>query len=376
MSKAASCGATSTSPVIDRVDVHILRVPLKRPYRLAFGDLQAFDTLLVEVTSTDGRSGFGEATLLTGYTHETIDGAWSLARRWADSSVGDSVEALAARTERATEASPFVATAFLTALEMLTASDSLSFAEPVSVPLLALLNSIEEDAIAEEFESLLDDGYRTIKVKVGLAGLDDLTRVRAIQRVVAGRARIRIDANQAFSADRAVEFLTALEPPDIELFEQPCAADDWNAHAAAVRASPVPLMLDESIFSLVDIDRAADEVLAAFVKVKLVKFCSVASVTGAIKRIRERGMQPVLGNGVACDVGCWIEACVAARHIDNAGEMNGYLKTCVPLLANPPRFEAGAIWLPANYRPALDREAIRDTTVATHSSRRALHRIG
>lgn len=364
------------SPVIERVDVHLLRVPLKRPYRLAFGDLHAFDTLLVEVTSTDGRSGFGEATLLTGYTHETIDGAWDLACRWADSSLRDSVEAFAVRTERASGDSPFVATAFLTALEMLTTSDSLSFAEPVSVPLLALLNSIEEDAIAEEFESLLDDGYRTIKVKVGLADVDDLTRVRAIQRVVAGRARIRIDANQAFTADRAIEFLTALEPQDIELFEQPCAADDWNAHAAAVRASRVPMMLDESIFSLVDIDRAADEGLAAFVKVKLVKFCSVTSVTSAIERIRERGMQPVLGNGVACDIGCWMEACVAARHIDNAGEMNGYLKTRVSLLANPPRFEAGAIWLPANYRPALDREAIRDMTVGTHSARRALHRIG
>jgi IS30 family transposase len=42
-----------------------------------------------------------------------------------------------------------------------------------------------------------------------------------------------------------------------------------------------------------------------------------------------------------------MESCVAAQHIDDAGEMNGYLKPTDHLLANPPRFEGGAMWLPA-----------------------------
>jgi hypothetical protein len=42
-----------------------------------------------------------------------------------------------------------------------------------------------------------------------------------------------------------------------------------------------------------------------------------------------------------------MESCVAAQQIDNAGEMNGYLKPTDHLLANPPRFEGGAMWLPA-----------------------------
>ena len=47
------------------------------------------------------------------------------------------------------------------------------------------------------------------------------------------------------------------------------------------------------------------------------------------------GMTPVLGDGVSLEIGCWAEACVAARAINNAGEMNGFLKTSARLFANP-----------------------------------------
>lgn len=375
MDNPAGLAGAADSARIERLDLHLLRVPLKRPYRLAFGDLLAFDTLLVEVTDVNGRSGFGEATLLPGYSGETVAGAWNLAQLLSEAAHGATVAGFRASVDARSNESTFVATAFSTALEMLASGPALALTEPTRVPLLGLLNAIDEGAIADEFESLLNQGFGTIKVKVGLSGVDDLARVAAIQRVVRGRARIRIDANQAFSADAAIAFLSALDPQDIELFEQPCPADDWEAHAAAARASRVPLMLDESIFTVADIDRAADQGLAAFLKVKLVKFCSVARLERAVLRIRERGLQPVLGNGVACDVGCWMEACVAARHIDNAGEMNGYLKPTRSLLANPPRFEAGAMWLPPDYVPVLDRESVRQSTVATQHVRRELHGV-
>ena len=69
-------------------------------------------------------------------------------------------------------------------------------------------------------------------------------------------------------------------------------------------------------------------------------------------------MTPVLGNGVATDLGCWMESCVAARLIDNAGEMNGFLKTDAPLLSPALEFREGKLRLAAAYRPHLDRDTI------------------
>ena len=222
------------------------------------------------------------------------------------------------------------------------------------MPILGLLHATERGAVREELAALLEGGYRTIKVKVGFGVEDDIRNVRTIQGEAAGRAAIRLDANQGYSADEACRFLDALDPAGIELFEQPCAAGDWAAHAAAVRVARVPMMLDESIYGLADIERAASERQADYVKVKLMKFVSLDALVASIARIRALGMRPVLGNGVANDLGCWMEACVAAESIDNAGEMNGFLKPVGGLLAEPLRFADGQIELPLERRPVMD----------------------
>ena len=268
--------------------MHRLRAPLLRPYRLAFGDLLAFDTLLVEVGDSDGRSGFGEATLLGGYGDEDIDGAWPLARELADRIASGTVAAARAESARLGERAPFTATAFMTALEMLDDCPLLRIAEPARVPLLGLLNADDERTVEAECDGLMAQGYRTLKLKIGLPGSDHLSRVRMAQRAVAGRARIRIDANQAFSGPEAAELLAALDPQDIELFEQPCAAGDWDAHAQAARAAQVPLMLDESIYGMADIERAAAEGAARYIKLKLVKLVALADLEAALAHRRAR----------------------------------------------------------------------------------------
>src|SRR3546814_7765404 len=63
-------------------------------------------------------------------------------------------------------------------------------------------------------------------LKVGWDVGKDLARVRHIQDTVAGRARIRIDANQGFDRDQAVAFVAGLAPDGVELVEQTCAAGE------------------------------------------------------------------------------------------------------------------------------------------------------
>lgn len=343
-----------------------LQVPLVKPYRLSFGPVIAFDTLIVELVDADGRCAWGEATLLTGYTDETIDDAWQLATQLAEELVRCTPAAFAARCVAAGPAAPFTATAFMSASEMLAGSALLRPAGKTRVPILGLLHATERSAVRDEFAALLAGGYHTIKVKVGFDVEDDIRNVATIQTEVGGRAAIRLDANQGYTAAEACRFLAALDPADIELFEQPCAAGDWASHAAAVQVARVPMMLDESIYGIADIERAARERQADVVKVKLMKFVSLEALTQSIARIRDLGMKAVLGNGVANDLGCWMEACVAAACIDNAGEMNGFLKPVGGLFADPLQFVDGHIVLPTGRQPVLDPAALQRFSVGRH----------
>jgi L-alanine-DL-glutamate epimerase-like enolase superfamily enzyme len=186
-----------------------------------------------------------------------------------------------------------------------------------------------------------------------------------VQRAARGRVLIRIDANQGYTAEQAIEVMRGLDPQSIELFEQPCAAGDWDAHLKVARVAEVPLMLDESIYGVEDIEKAAALECCRFVKLKLMKMVTLDALASGLERIRALGMTPVLGNGVACDVGCWLEALVAAAHIDNAGEMNGFLKVEASLLQPALRFENGAIRLDAR-APTLDMEALERFAVDSH----------
>ena len=133
----------------------------------------------------------------------------------------------------------------------------LDVSEPAAIPLLAPLHEHDEAPLAAEIEARLAEGWRTLKVKVGFDVDHDLARVRFIQNEVAGRAVLRLDANQAFSTADAVRFGSSLRPEGIELFEQPCSMDDWSANAEAAAASAVPVMLDE--ISLAEVTRFQPE---------------------------------------------------------------------------------------------------------------------
>jgi L-Ala-D/L-Glu epimerase len=343
---------------LDSIAAYRLQVPLTKPYRLAFGVVERYDTLVVEATDRDGRRGLGEATVLTGYTDETMDDCWRVAQEIARELCGRDMRAARARLEALAATHPFTATAFGTVLEMLEGSPLLRVQESTPVPLVGLLDAHDEAAMASETERLLAAGYRTFKVKVGFDPAGDAARVKIAQIAVRGRAGIRIDANQGYTAEQGITFVRELDPEGIELFEQPCPAGDWDSHLAVARAATVPLMLDESIYGMADIEKAAALKCAAYIKVKLMKLVTLDALAHAVARIRELGMKPVLGNGVACDLGCWLEGLVAARYIDNAGEMNGFLKARSPLLSDPLAFRDGALYLKAGYVPRLDPESL------------------
>ncbi len=349
--------------MIDDIRLSRLAVPLAAPYKLAFGAVTRFDTILVRLT-VQGREGLGEATILNGYTDETIEQVWPRAMALARRLPGLSAAAARNLIDRDLPDAPFTATGFLSAVEMGDNHPVLSVQESVRVPLLFGVNAADPAGIEAEIDAALAQGYGTLKIKVGFAVEADLQRVRLIQRVNRGRATLRIDANQGYSRDEACVFARNLDPESIELLEQPCAAEDWDGLEAVAKVSAIPLMLDESIYHERDIERAAG-IGASFVKLKLMKFGSLGRLEAGLQRIRALGMEPVLGNGVASDLGCWMEACVARRHIRNAGEMNGFLRQRRSL-ANPPmRVSTGAIELQPGWRPRLDPERLREVTIET-----------
>jgi L-alanine-DL-glutamate epimerase-like enolase superfamily enzyme len=234
--------------------------------------------------------------------------------------------------------------------------------DSVRLPLLSPVNGLDLDEIESEIERKLQQGFRTFKVKVGKDAEADMRRLAAIQSAVAGRATLRVDANRGFQKEEAVRFARRIDPCGVELFEQPCAAEDWEANAAVARESTVPVMLDEPICAMEDIERAARMEGVGYVKLKLKRFGGLSRLHAALERARGLGLEPVLGDGLGSEPACWMEACVARSTIDNAGEFNGFLKPSERLFKVPLGFDNGDLLLSAGPAPELDQKQLTKLT--------------
>lgn len=346
-----------------RIDLRRIRLPLITPYRLSYRTFEEFEPILVEARDQSGRSGFGEGHISPGSSSETRSGGWAFASRLAAALIGRSCAEAKSAVEAELQMSPVAATALITAIEMLQGHSLLDVPEPARLPLLSPVNASEANEIETEIEDKLEQGFRTFKVKVGKDLKADLQRLSAIQKAVAGRAALRVDANRGFDQRDAVRFATRIDPNGVELFEQPCAAEDWDANAAVARESAVPVMLDEPICGIEDIERAAGLAGVGYVKLKLKRFGGLSRLHAALRLARDLGLQPVLGDGLGSEPMCWMEACVARSTIDNAGEFNGYLKPSERLFRVPLGFEDGNLVLAAGPGPQLDQEQLAKLTL-------------
>jgi L-alanine-DL-glutamate epimerase-like enolase superfamily enzyme len=343
---------------LQELTLRTVRLPLIRPYVLSYRTFTEFEPIIVEARDADGRIGWGEGHISPGSSRETPEGGWAFCREHAAAVVGKDTSAAKAMIAANMGASKVAATALLTAIEMLEDHPLLRVDREVRLPLLTPFNSSATKEIAEEVERRLADGFRTFKIKVGKDADDDGRRVKAVQQAIGGRATIRLDANRAYREAEACHFAAALEPSGIELFEQPCDSEDWEANAKVASVSPVPIMLDEPICTLADVVRAGGIKNIGFCKLKLKRFGGLDLVREALDAVRAHGMEPVLGDGLGIELGCWMEGCVARVTIRNAGEFNGFLKPKVRLFAEPLQFTAGELILPPGFRPSIDRDVL------------------
>lgn len=357
------------------ITLHRLKLPLTTPYHVSYRVYEDFDPIIAEIRDGHGRVGWGEGHVSPGYSAETVDSGWAFCRAHAERMTGLEIEAAKAQVLAHVAESPVATSVLVSALEMLEGNPRLDIGTRATLPLLTPFHATAFEDIPPEVEARLKEGFATLKVKVGKDVDSDLARVAAVQAAAGARATIRLDANRGFSKDDGCRFAASLDPAGIELFEQPCEASDWDANGAVAAVSNVPVMLDESIFGVDDIERAANIDGIGFVKLKLKKLGGIERLHAALRLIRRLGMEPVLGDGTSADICCWMEACVAIDTITNAGEFNGFLKPVVRLFAVPMNFTDGALHLDPGFKPEIDRDVMDAHLVAreriSHGARAA-----
>ncbi len=267
---------------ITRIETIPIQVPIN-PQRAIKGGRGAHTTspfLLVKVHTDAGIIGLGEVSCTPGWSGEDqVTAHHFIVNFLAPLLIGEDpteIERLTLRLQRGVAENPFTKSALEMALwDILGKSAGLPVYRLLGgrvrafVPTKFSVSGQKPHAAAEIAAWAVAQGFRTMKVKVGIEPEEDVARVRAVREAVGPDVRLGVDANGGWSPRVAIQTIRRLVEYNVYFAEQPVPALDV-AWMADVRAQvQMPVMADESVYTLQDamavVRAGAADILSVYV---------------------------------------------------------------------------------------------------------------
>lgn len=114
-------------------------------------------------------------------------------------------------------------------------------------------NNTSPKAIAREAAAYIQQGFSSIKMKIGRESLaDDSKRIAMVRDTIGSQAHLMVDANQAYNYDMAREMGLYLEDMGIYWFEEPLAINDIEGYRRLAQSLKMHLAAGENFFGRED----------------------------------------------------------------------------------------------------------------------------
>lgn len=347
---------------IERVEVFGVEVPLVGEYKNAYKSKSIQRSAIVRITATGGAIGLGNIDPSPGYSMETIEASLTMLQtKLAGLVVGmdpTNVHRILHKIESAVEGYHDAKAAIEMACVDLTARvcgvpvyTYLGGAVKDRLLFNAWIGILPPDEAAAETVSWQKRGFRSAKIKVGGGIEADRDRVKAVREAVGPEFGLRIDANAGYDVETSIKLAQMVAPYNLQLFEQPVAAEDLAGLARvrkAANAVGVIIMADEALLdhaSLIDIIRAD---AADMVKVKVMKQGGFLHTRRMIATAEAAGMKCVVGHGFGLGINTMAEIMLAATssNVIDGLECVGPLKTSDDIVTHKLDLGGGTLDLP------------------------------
>jgi L-alanine-DL-glutamate epimerase-like enolase superfamily enzyme len=293
---------------------------------------------LVRIACDDGAIGYGEVSATPLWSGEDGITAAHFARTLLrEALVGQPlapVAALSARLDRTLAANPFTKAGVNMALwDALGRSTGLPVTVLLGGPLRTavptkLSLSGEEAAIEAAHAAAVARGFEAFKLKVGFDPAVDARRLAYARRLVGEEAFLGMDANGGWSRGAAARALELTAPSRPAFVEQPLAAEDLDG-LRELRGRGLPLLVDESVFSLGDLARVVRADAADAVAIYVGKSGGLERAVAQANLAAAFGLETIIGSNMEGDIGaaaqlhvaCAIERLSATIPSDIAGPL-------------------------------------------------------
>jgi L-Ala-D/L-Glu epimerase len=266
---------------IREIELYKLSIPLTEPFTTSLGVEVSADNVLVKIKTNEGITGFGECSPYMPINGESQDTCFIVGQYFAKALKGKNalqIEECIHLMDKVIYANTSIKSAFDMALYDIASQHA-------GLPLYKFIGGAnnktiitdytvsigEVDKMAADAVKIKEQGYPAIKVKLGKNGKTDVERMKAIRAAVGDAIPLRIDANQGWGVEEAIETLKALAPLNIQHCEEPIARWNFMQLPRVKKESPIPVMADESCGDEHDTERLIQLNACDYMNIKLGK---------------------------------------------------------------------------------------------------------
>jgi muconate cycloisomerase len=310
---------------ITRIETIPIRVPLKSEFAIRSGRGGAHTVspfLVVRIHTDEGLTGIGEASCTPRWSGEDqVTGAHLIRTYLEPLLIGEDPTQVGQVTKKFRLA--FAGNFFTKAAVEMALWDIAGKA--ANKPVYELLggkvrefvatkwsvSGVDPAKAAEIARWAVSQGFKAMKVKVGIDPDSDFARVQAVRNTIGPNVKLGVDANGGWAAEAAAQAIVRLKSLGIYFAEQPIAPEEVAFMPALRKQIGIPLVADESIYALQDAmilkQLGAADVFSIYV--------GKAGGIGPAKAIADFA----LNNGIKCTIGSNLELGVGSAAMVHLG---------------------------------------------------------
>jgi L-alanine-DL-glutamate epimerase-like enolase superfamily enzyme len=126
------------------------------------------------------------------------------------------------------------------------------------IPAYAMVGwlNYSDEEVQEICAQAVEQGFRTVKIKVGYPTLEqDIHRIQVVRQAIGDDVTLMVDANQSLTTAEAIRRGRAFQDVGCYWWEEPIPADDIEGYAELARSLDIPIGTGENLYTCADFAR-------------------------------------------------------------------------------------------------------------------------
>ncbi|WP_321777532.1 dipeptide epimerase [Sulfurimonas sp.] len=275
---------------ITSISTQVKQIELKTPFITALRRVDIIEFVRVSVGCDNENIGLGEAPATKAVTGEDIESILSsiesIKMSLISLSPSEALDALH-KSSIGSSAKASLDMAFVSLLEKNKITTKIKLTTDITISLK------EAQEMFLDAKEAVKNGMDILKIKLGR---DIKHAIKVTKKLSTLDAKLIIDANQAWSLEQSLEYIDAMKDIDIELIEQPVKSTQLKDLKTITAYSSIPILADESVFTLIDAKKVIESKSADMINIKLMKCGGVTKAREILDYARSKDVKCMLGS--------------------------------------------------------------------------------